>query len=276
MKRIYSILFLLLLTGSSFAANRFWVGGTSGSWNNVSSWSTTSNGTSGASVPTISDNAIFDGGTATGTSVYTTVSVDVAGVAVTAAQMQINAGISITFSGTASSVNFGNSSVSSNALILVGYFNDGGNTITLNGNIAYTYTVGTISSATTSGNAATINIPSTVGLQVGQFVTGTSIPTQSNTQVAYITAINSATQITVYSVTAFSATPSGTLTVGCLAGSTTVSTAAAQFASSFIASSASGIVAGTVLTGTNFVTSGITSGTVVTGVSGNTVSFYQR
>jgi hypothetical protein len=40
-------------------ADRYWVGG-SGSWNSTTKWSTTSGGASGASVPTSSDNAIFD------------------------------------------------------------------------------------------------------------------------------------------------------------------------------------------------------------------------
>jgi hypothetical protein len=40
-------------------ADRYWVGGT-GSWNSTAKWSTTSGGASGASVPTASDNAIFD------------------------------------------------------------------------------------------------------------------------------------------------------------------------------------------------------------------------
>jgi len=40
-------------------AARYWVGGT-GDWNSTSRWSTTSGGASGASVPTTSDNVIFD------------------------------------------------------------------------------------------------------------------------------------------------------------------------------------------------------------------------
>jgi hypothetical protein len=40
-------------------ADRYWVGGT-GSWNSTTKWSATSGGASGASVPTASDNAIFD------------------------------------------------------------------------------------------------------------------------------------------------------------------------------------------------------------------------
>jgi hypothetical protein len=45
-------------------ADRYWVGGT-GSWNSTTKWSTTSGGASGASVPTSSDNAIFDANSGT-------------------------------------------------------------------------------------------------------------------------------------------------------------------------------------------------------------------
>jgi fibronectin-binding autotransporter adhesin len=44
-------------------ADRYWVGGT-GSWSSTAKWSTTSGGASGASVPTSSDNAIFDANSA--------------------------------------------------------------------------------------------------------------------------------------------------------------------------------------------------------------------
>jgi trimeric autotransporter adhesin len=44
-------------------ADRYWVGG-SGSWNSTAKWSTTSGGASGASVPTATDNAIFDANSA--------------------------------------------------------------------------------------------------------------------------------------------------------------------------------------------------------------------
>jgi hypothetical protein len=49
-------------------ADRYWVGGT-GSWNSTAKWSTTSGGASGASVPTATDNAIFDANS--GTAHYT-------------------------------------------------------------------------------------------------------------------------------------------------------------------------------------------------------------
>jgi hypothetical protein len=44
-------------------ADRYWVGASGSAWNVTSSWSATSGGASGASVPTTTDNAIFDSAT---------------------------------------------------------------------------------------------------------------------------------------------------------------------------------------------------------------------
>jgi hypothetical protein len=52
-------------------ADRYWVGG-SGSWSSTAKWSTTSNGTSGASVPTAADNAIFDASSDSGADITVT------------------------------------------------------------------------------------------------------------------------------------------------------------------------------------------------------------
>ena len=46
-------------------ANRYWVGGT-GNWSDTARWSTSSGGSGGASVPTSSDNAFFDGSSGAG------------------------------------------------------------------------------------------------------------------------------------------------------------------------------------------------------------------
>jgi hypothetical protein len=46
-------------------ADRYWVGGT-GNWADTARWSTSSGGSGGASVPTSSDNAFFDGSSGTG------------------------------------------------------------------------------------------------------------------------------------------------------------------------------------------------------------------
>ena len=66
-------------------AQRFWVGGT-GNWSSTAHWSTSSGGSTGASVPTISDDVIFDVNSFSGSG--QTVSIDVAAVA-----------LSITYSG---------------------------------------------------------------------------------------------------------------------------------------------------------------------------------
>jgi hypothetical protein len=55
-------------------ADRYWVGG-SGSWNSTAKWSTTSGGASGASVPTATDNAIFNANSATSNSYTVTIAV---------------------------------------------------------------------------------------------------------------------------------------------------------------------------------------------------------
>jgi len=48
-------------------ANRFWVSGGTGNWNDTSNWSTTSGGASGASVPGATDGARYDGASGSGT-----------------------------------------------------------------------------------------------------------------------------------------------------------------------------------------------------------------
>jgi fibronectin-binding autotransporter adhesin len=52
-------------------ALRYWVTGGTGNWNSTTNWSASSGGGPGASVPTISDDAIFDGSSGSGTAVIT-------------------------------------------------------------------------------------------------------------------------------------------------------------------------------------------------------------
>jgi hypothetical protein len=51
-------------------ADRYWVGGT-GNWSNTARWSTSSGGSSGASVPSSSDDVYFDANSNTGTDAFT-------------------------------------------------------------------------------------------------------------------------------------------------------------------------------------------------------------
>ncbi|MGB0526013.1 MAG: hypothetical protein ACPGJS_23735, partial [Flammeovirgaceae bacterium] len=61
MKRyIYFLICFLLFSSLSHAADRYWVAAANGNWNDTNNWSTTSGGTSGASVPGTSDIAYFD------------------------------------------------------------------------------------------------------------------------------------------------------------------------------------------------------------------------
>jgi hypothetical protein len=64
MKKFYvSFIACLLFASTVFSADRFWVGAPGAAWNAASSWSTTSGGSGGASVPSTTDRAIFNANT---------------------------------------------------------------------------------------------------------------------------------------------------------------------------------------------------------------------
>jgi hypothetical protein len=57
------VLTLLFMSKESKAAGRYWVGTSSNkNWNTAANWSATSGGSGGASIPSLNDTAIFDGG----------------------------------------------------------------------------------------------------------------------------------------------------------------------------------------------------------------------
>lgn len=62
MKKYFPILlgFLFFTYGEAFAAKRYYIMGVAGTWNTTLSWSTTSGGASGASIPGSTDTAYFD------------------------------------------------------------------------------------------------------------------------------------------------------------------------------------------------------------------------
>ena len=62
------LLVVIFLTANTFAANRFWVGGT-GDWNSTDTthWSASTGGGGGASVPVAADDVTFDGSSGGGT-----------------------------------------------------------------------------------------------------------------------------------------------------------------------------------------------------------------
>jgi hypothetical protein len=56
MKKLITLIVLLSMTMSAFAADRYWVGASGNTWENTASWSATLGGTSGSSVPVANDN----------------------------------------------------------------------------------------------------------------------------------------------------------------------------------------------------------------------------
>lgn len=67
---LFCLLLSTLLCQSLIGQTRYWVGGT-GYWHHASNWSLTSGGAGGASVPTASDDAIFDANSFSGPSTVT-------------------------------------------------------------------------------------------------------------------------------------------------------------------------------------------------------------
>src|SRR5450432_873664 len=64
MRPVYYTLILIFCLGSSSAlqaANRYWIAGSTATWNNTANWSATSGGAGGASIPVGGDIANFDG-----------------------------------------------------------------------------------------------------------------------------------------------------------------------------------------------------------------------
>jgi hypothetical protein len=58
--RLLILFVCTFIFANTFAANRYWVGGTTGTWNSTTaSWSDTSGGTPGNFVPTASDDVFF-------------------------------------------------------------------------------------------------------------------------------------------------------------------------------------------------------------------------
>ena len=62
MKKIYILTILMFIISAGFAATRYWVGGAAGNWNTTASWSASSGGAGGASVPVAGDAVFFDNG----------------------------------------------------------------------------------------------------------------------------------------------------------------------------------------------------------------------
>lgn len=149
--------------------DRFWVGGT-GTWNASSTthWSTSSGGSSGASVPGSSDTVIFDGSSGGGTVTLDGITSTIAALNMGAAATMtfagtgnievsgnITFGANVTWTATTSVKSFGTCSLTSNGMTLAGEFwiGSGGGS------------AGTV----TLADAFTVNSSGTVRLNEGTF-----------------------------------------------------------------------------------------------------------
>ena len=131
-------------------ADRYWVGGTSATWNTTTHWSASSGGPSGASVPTASDNVFFNSSSGSGFSVTLNV-----------AATMLNftcSGCSVTFSGSLAFQISGSVSVDSNVT-----FNTT-STFTLNATGSVNISIGTSlnTSALVFNAAGTFNLLSDI------------------------------------------------------------------------------------------------------------------
>ena len=142
-------LFILSIATPSFAANRFWVGAGLGNWNSTSNWSGTSGGSSGASVPGVSDIAIFDSSNVTNCAINA--NVNIKGLSITTlytGTISINSGITTAIASSGFSQN-GGTFIASNANIsITGPFNLKGGSFTSTSAIlllsgSYTFSAGT-------------------------------------------------------------------------------------------------------------------------------------
>nr|MBA3971960.1 hypothetical protein [Bacteroidota bacterium] len=143
---------LLFIIGSSTylsAADRYWIATATSFWNTTASWSTTSGGTSGASVPGFGDIAIFNSAKVGSCTIN---------AAVIVAGFDVRTGYSGTISQGANTITIG----TSNAIFTAGTFTGGSVAITCNG----TFTLQGTSFTSTSD---TLHMKSTVTNTSGTF-----------------------------------------------------------------------------------------------------------
>lgn len=173
-------------------ANRFWVGGT-GTWDSSSTthWSATDGGSSGASAPGASDDAIFNGNSGGGT-----VTVNWSGGTVSV--------LSINCTGHTGTLDFSANNNNVNVNGSTG-FNCGGNTVhTINfgsGTFTLTSSGSTVCSLNSTGANLTVNAGTSVILLTGNFTGTRTFSTGAKTWATVTIDSNSSTGATQISTT---------------------------------------------------------------------------
>jgi hypothetical protein len=120
----FLVMAMLFFSGSCFSANRYWVGSGLGDWNNSSNWSLTSGGAIGASVPGVSDIALFDGSNVTNCAI--TANVSVSGVTISglySGTISFNTGITALIGASGFSQSAGTVIGNNGSITITGAFN---------------------------------------------------------------------------------------------------------------------------------------------------------
>lgn len=190
-------------------ADRYWVGG-AGSWTQTTHWSTTSGGSSGASYPTSTDNAFFDGNSGAGsvnaingaclnmdctgytgtitssggwTSIYGDLTLSSGGIYTAFTPKLLGSGSqSCTFASKTIATVYVEGDASNERTVT---FNDA---VTLSGNLLFNYGNGT-----TGGKAVTLKLKDGVTTTVGAFGMATSGPSSGRNTLCSTTAGTAAT-----------------------------------------------------------------------------------
>jgi len=185
-------------------ADRYWVGG-SGTWSSTTKWSTTSGGSSGASVPTAADNAIFDASSDSGAAITVTLTAAATCLNLTMSAIDQN----LTFTGAFTLSVVGNLSLSATK------------TIDVTGITALSMTGTTTRTITSSGGTLTGGITfngsgGTFTLQDALTVTGTATLTNGTLALSSYT----------FTCSTFSSSNTNTRTIGFGTGKIVVTSAA--------------------------------------------------
>lgn len=178
------LFFMLMGSSVSQAAARYWVGGSGANWNTTGSWSTSSGGASGASVPSTNDTAIFNGSGTNNCSIDVNVSVNRIRMASGYTGTISQNGYTVTTGSGGFIVTDGTFTGSSSNITLSGTLTiNGGTFISTSGTLSTTSGI-TFSSGTFTHNSGTVELKATATLSGSPTFYNFSIaPTAANTTI---------------------------------------------------------------------------------------------
>lgn len=190
----------IFISVPSFSANRYWVGSGLGNWSSTSNWSNASGGSTGFSVPGVSDIVIFDGGNTTNCAIN--VSINVNGFNISSLYtgvISLNSGITTTVAATGFSQSGGTFTGNNANISINGPFSLAGGSFTsttailqvtsnfTNSSGIFNHNNGTVAFATTqtiTGNTAFFNILFGAGGGTYTIASGTTISSSNNVTIS--------------------------------------------------------------------------------------------